>query len=222
MTQFLSGAILTKFGSKAILTVSLFISSLATICIPFARYIAIYDYIFVTVLRILTGISQGFLYPACLSIIIKWSPSTERVFMTSFLAAGSSLGIMLTSIIFGLIFKFTGFWEINFYIIGAFGLISVTLWLIFGSESPHENRYISFQELTFIQETVEKMCDLKPLREWPLKEILTTKSVIVNIFANILSDFTFYGIYSVLPLYLEETFNFNFITVSLFKSFNYL
>ena len=82
---------------------------------------------------------------------------------------------------------------------------------IFGSESPHENRYISFQELTFIQETVEKMCDLKPLREWPLKEILTSKSVIVNIFANILSDFTFYGIYSVLPLYLEETFNFNFI-----------
>jgi sugar phosphate permease len=222
MTLFFAGAILSKFRSKNILTVSLVISSLSTICIPLARYIAVYDYIFVTVLRMLTGISQGFLYPASLSIILKWSPSTERVYLTSFLAAGSASGIMITSIIFHFICKLIGIWEINFYVIGSFGLISVTLWLVFGADSPHENRYISFQELTYIQETVEKTCDLKPIREWPLKEILTSKSVIFIIFTNILSDFAFYGIYSILPNFLKQRFNFNLITVGLFKNFNFI
>ena len=84
--------------------------------IPLARYIS-FDSIFIIILRIFTGVAQGFMYPACLPIIAKWAPSIERGKLTSFLAAGSSLGIIFATLITGPICQ-KGYWEINFIILG--------------------------------------------------------------------------------------------------------
>ena len=215
MIQIFGGPICAKFGSKKILTISIFLSSLATICIPLARFIPpLYDYIFIIVLRIISGISQGFLYPACLPIILKWSPSKERVKITSFISAGSSLGVILCTMMNAPICKITGYWEINFLIIGALGFTCMIPWLILVSDSPHESRYISFHELTYIQETVQRTNELMPISEWPLKRILTSKSVIINIITNILSDFAIYGLFSVFSIYLTERMSVDLLTVS--------
>jgi MFS family permease len=76
-----------------------------------------FHYTLVMALRLLTGIAQGFMYPACLPLVAKWAPSEERGTITSFLAAGSSLGTILATAITGPICN-TGHWYINFVLLG--------------------------------------------------------------------------------------------------------
>ena len=114
--QIFGGVICAKLGPRNLLLISVLISSGTTILIPLARYIS-FDSIFIIILRIFTGVAQGFMYPACLPIIAKWAPSIERGKLTSFLAAGSSLGIIFATLITGPICQ-KGYWEINFIILG--------------------------------------------------------------------------------------------------------
>jgi sugar phosphate permease len=92
------------------------------------------------------------------------------------------------------------------------------LWFIYGANSPDESRHISIHELSYIQATADKSSDekIKSIRKWPIKSILTSRSVLVIIITNVLSDFTLYGIFSVFPLYLWEIYNMDVVTVSQF------
>ena len=90
------------------------------------------------------------------------------------------------------------------------------IWIFFGANTPDESRRITVQELAYIQETSEKSSDekIKSIKEWPIKSILTSQSVLIIIATNVLSDFTLYGIFSVLPDYLWEMFNIGVKNVS--------
>lgn len=98
----------------------------------------------------------------------------------------------------------------------SIGFIWLILWIIYGANSPDESKFITIHELTYIQATSEKPNDkVKSIREWPLKSILTSKSVLVIILTNVLSDFTLYGIFSVFPLYFWEIYNIGVVVVCL-------
>lgn len=112
--QLFGGAISAKLGPKTLLTISVIVSSTSTILIPLAAYL---HYSAIIVLRLLTGIAQGFMYPSCLPLIAKWSPAEERGKLTSFLAAGASLGTILATAITGPICG-VGYWYINFVLLG--------------------------------------------------------------------------------------------------------
>jgi MFS family permease len=76
-----------------------------------------YHYTLVVVLRVMTGVAQGFMYPCCLPLIAKWSPMEERSSLSSFLAAGASLGTIMSTAITGPVCS-TGYWYLNFIALG--------------------------------------------------------------------------------------------------------
>lgn len=112
--QLFGGFVAVKVGSKFGLTCAVIVSSGATMLIPLA---AKYHYTLVVVLRVLTGVAQGFMYPCCLPLIAKWSPTAERSSLSSFLAAGASLGTIMSTAITGPVCS-TGYWYLNFIALG--------------------------------------------------------------------------------------------------------
>lgn len=112
--QIFGGIVVAKLGSKKILAIAVFVSSLSTLLLPAAAYISHY---LVVILRMFTGVAQGLMYPSCLPLISSWSPTHERSSLSSFMGIGTSLGIITATAITGKFCKF-GYWYLNFVSLG--------------------------------------------------------------------------------------------------------
>jgi MFS family permease len=117
--QIFGGIFVAKLGSKKILAICVFVSSISTLLLPAAAYISYY---LVVILRMFTGLAQGLMYPSCLPLISSWSPTHERSTLSSLIGIGTSLGIITATAITGKFCKF-GFWYLNFVSLGNLSLI---------------------------------------------------------------------------------------------------
>lgn len=72
-------------------------------------------------LRILQGLSQGFIFPSMHCLWSKWSPPNERSRLATFALSGSYVGSVATLGLGGLIGKHLN-WQSIFYIFGIFYL----------------------------------------------------------------------------------------------------
>ena len=55
-------------------------------------------------------------------------------------------------------------WPSIFYISGGFGILWTILWFVFGSNSPEENKFISIEEKTYIQESLGQITDVEEIK----------------------------------------------------------
>ena len=115
--QFLGGLMATKIGPRISLAMSVLFSSICTLLISFADEFASADYAYVVVLRVLTGLSQSFVYPCALIMVTSWSTRSEKSRMLSFVSAGSSMGIIFATLMSGPMCS-TNYWEFNFVVVG--------------------------------------------------------------------------------------------------------
>lgn len=115
--QIFGGFFAAKIGTKLTLALSLTISSLTTLLIPFAAD-SFGNYRLLIILRVFTGLAQGLIYPAALPFITIWSTKSEKSILWSIITSGSCLGIILSTIISGPVCS-TGYWELNFIVSGT-------------------------------------------------------------------------------------------------------
>lgn len=114
--------------------------SVLTILTPVAASI---DWKILCALRLLQGLSQGFIFPSVHTSLAKWVHPSERGLLGTFTYSGSQLGIVVMLSVSGVIAASTLGWPGIFYISGGSGVLWSILFAIFGSNSPAEYKFTS-------------------------------------------------------------------------------
>lgn len=105
--------------------------------------------------RILVGGFHGFTYAAMFSLYVKWFPIKELSMANSGLIFGGSIGSTIMSALAGYIAQYWS-WQAVFYVIALFHLPFLILWFILSTNEPDTNRFISSEELIYIQQNVQQ------------------------------------------------------------------
>ncbi|XP_065670063.1 voltage-gated purine nucleotide uniporter SLC17A9-like isoform X4 [Hydra vulgaris] len=129
LTQILSGVLSDRFGGERVLFLSATIWSISTFLIPFVKNILPVNVGFIA-LRILTGVAQGFYFPALTSLVSKNIHPNNRNFAYSFAASGTSMGSIFSGLIGSLLLDYSG-WRSVFLLIGSLCMIWVFMLKIF-------------------------------------------------------------------------------------------
>src|ERR1700719_3959233 len=108
----LGGALFGHFGDrlgrKSMLVLTLFIMGLSTFCIgllPTYASIGVLAPILLILLRIIQGIGLGGEWGGASLMVLEHAPGDQRGFYTSFVQIGFPIGLVLASLVFGLVAK---------------------------------------------------------------------------------------------------------------------
>src|SRR5271163_4291284 len=108
----LGGALFGHFGDrlgrKSMLVLTLFIMGLSTFCIgllPTYASIGIFAPILLILLRIIQGIGLGGEWGGASLMVLEHAPADKRGFYTSFVQIGFPIGLVLATLVFGLVTK---------------------------------------------------------------------------------------------------------------------
>ena len=108
----LGGALFGHFGDrlgrKSMLVLTLFIMGLSTFCIgllPTYASIGVFAPILLIALRIIQGIGLGGEWGGASLMVLEHAPADKRGFFTSFVQIGFPVGLVLASLVFGLVSK---------------------------------------------------------------------------------------------------------------------
>jgi MHS family shikimate/dehydroshikimate transporter-like MFS transporter len=108
----LGGALFGHFGDrlgrKSMLVLTLFIMGLSTFCIgllPTYASIGVFAPILLIVLRVVQGIGLGGEWGGASLMVLEHAPSDRRGFYTSFVQIGFPIGLVLATLVFGLVAK---------------------------------------------------------------------------------------------------------------------
>lgn len=111
--------------------------------------------------RLVAGISQAGIFPATYALVASWNTMTEANVMSSLIKTALRIGVLLGSLIPGLVDD----WETVYYITGGLCMVWSVLWVLIATSIPEKNICVSRSELYRI---VRK----KPIR---LRELTTVK-----------------------------------------------
>ncbi|BFG06418.1 putative inorganic phosphate cotransporter [Drosophila madeirensis] len=152
MTQFLGGWLCRRFGARMTMFVSTIGSALLALLPPWCvswggwqAYCAI---------RVAMGLFQGFLFPCIHAHLANWCPVGERNRLGALANTGLDCGTLLAMFASGQIAASSMGWPGIFYISSAVGVLWCVIWLIFGANTPRESKYISEEELNYIETSI--------------------------------------------------------------------
>ena len=216
-SQLPSGIAAARFSPKKVVVISLvLVSILQALAVPAARA---HNLAWLYADRALTGLVVGFLYAPTFALAGNWTPRQETSLMFGMVGMGMELGTMV-SFAFGSIaceIDWQGGWPIIFYLVTAFGLITAFMVVVFVSDSPFDNRLIKKKELRYIASSIPKLDVDKQnsLKRIPLKDILTSKPFWSIVIAQLGSDWMFFMLISVAPMYLKEVLKLSNVQVNI-------
>ena len=72
--------------------VSMLVSSLLTLATPLSTMTPFSPFVYMLVVRLLLGLSQGFLFPAAFALLRKWSPQHGNNRLIAVVTAGTDVG----------------------------------------------------------------------------------------------------------------------------------
>ena len=148
--QIPGGIIVGRVGGTIVFQLALFFSNLFTLAVPFVANKLGYPWL--VVLRVVTGFAEGAMYTAMFDVLRHWCPPLERSRIFSIAGAGNSTGVILALPVSGLLAGSSWGWPSVFYAFGGLGLLYNIAYQILGSDSPAKDRFISKEELVFIEE----------------------------------------------------------------------
>lgn len=138
-----------KFGGKVILFYGNTVCSLLTILTPLCASWG--DWQLLCALRVIQGLSQGFLFPSTHTILSKWAPVEERGTLGTYSYSGTQFGTVVMLATSGIIASSKMGWPGIFYISGCVGLLWSLAWFIWGASTPAEYKTISIEEKKYIE-----------------------------------------------------------------------
>lgn len=140
-------------GSRLAVPISLTICGVSTLLTPMFAY---WGWQWVIVLRLLNGLGASAVLPMLLTLVENWMPYSE-------ISLGLSVAQTLTAVLSATNPLLAGYlsaihWSYSFYVPGICTLVFCVLWLIFITDRPEDNFFISERELSHI-------CDCKDPHE---------------------------------------------------------
>lgn len=204
-----SGRMAEVFGGKWIVAVSL----LGSAVINFITPLVAGSMFALVISRVVLGVLQGGIFPACYAMLYKWMPQKERSFALANMDVGATIGSIVAASLTGYLseYGFAGGWPSAFYVSGLIAAISFVIWISCTRSTPEEHRSISHVELRYIQENRGSSNNphgsiSKKLRapSVPWGAILTSTPVLAVIACRFSVGWTFFTILSKLPAYLND------------------
>ncbi|XP_073938826.1 sodium-dependent phosphate transport protein 4 isoform X1 [Castor canadensis] len=169
LTQFPGGYLAGRLGTKRVVGVALFVSSLLTLCIPVAANLGL-GLLIAT--RIVQGLSQGVGYGGQLAVWQRWAPPHERSSLCSIALSGMILGAFLVTLMGGLISQALG-WPFVFYIFGGIGCVCCLLWCVVVYDDPGSHPWISTSEKEYIISSLDQQVSSEK-QSLPIKAMLSS------------------------------------------------
>ncbi|MCW2258276.1 ACS family glucarate transporter-like MFS transporter [Providencia alcalifaciens] len=146
LAQIPSGILAERFGSRRVVTISLYIWSAFTILTVVAP-----TYIWLCIVRFLFGVGEAPLYPSNAVFNSWWFRQNEKARAASFLLAGSYFGPVIAPTLTVFIMITLG-WHAVFWIFGVVGIVIGALWYLVARNKPEDHPNISQSEIAHIQE----------------------------------------------------------------------
>jgi len=103
------------------------------------------------ILRVLSGLGDGVMWPALQALIARWSAPEYRSFVVSVIFVGPDLGTSVGMLLAGVLsdYGFAGGWPSVFYVFGMFGCVWSVAWFLVCYNSPSTHPRISTVELKY-------------------------------------------------------------------------
>ncbi|KAI0984884.1 hypothetical protein GJ496_005128 [Pomphorhynchus laevis] len=232
VSQAISGIIMHEIGLRFSINCAIFLSSISTFLIPFTVY---GGYNLIIFLRLITGIGQGFLWPYIQSIVAYWSPENERSVHMAIITCGIGLGPAIAFLLSGVfcelsipyskyVFGRNG-WAMYFYFSGLIGLLDLLLSVLFLTDTPAENKYISKSEANYICSHVRGATKNKDVTtKISINWLGILKSVTVWTFlsALVLCDVGLYAVWTIIPQFMNDIIQFDITKNGLYNSLPYI
>ncbi|XP_072585072.1 sodium-dependent phosphate transport protein 4 isoform X2 [Vulpes vulpes] len=146
LTMALSGYLAGRVGTKRVVGVSLFASSLLVIFSPLAAELGLISLI---ATRMVQGLVQGSIFGGQNALWERWGPPHERSRLCTIALSGMLLGTFTIVLVGGLISQTLG-WPFAFYIFGGIGCVYCPFWFILIYDDPVSHPWINVTEKEYI------------------------------------------------------------------------
>ncbi|XP_035566496.1 sodium-dependent phosphate transport protein 4 isoform X3 [Canis lupus baileyi] len=146
LTMALSGYLAGRVGTKRVVGVSLFASSLLIIFSPLAAELGLISLI---ATRMVQGLVQGSIFGGQNALWERWGPPHERSRLCTIALSGMLLGTFTITLVGGLISQTLG-WPFAFYIFGGIGCVYCPFWFILIYDDPVSHPWINVTEKEYI------------------------------------------------------------------------
>lgn len=144
LAQLPAGYLVDRIGARISILVAVVSWSIATVAISGVGYVAA-PVVAVYLLRILLGILEAPVTPACARIIAAWFPPDERGVAGAIFNSAQYLSLAVFTPLMGFLFHAAG-WEAIFSVMGALGVAFAVLWAV-QYQAPDRDRRLSPAEL---------------------------------------------------------------------------
>ncbi|KAH8307261.1 hypothetical protein KR044_008643 [Drosophila immigrans] len=169
LTQFLGGWLCRRFGPRITMFVSTVGSAVLALLVPF--FVPWGGWQAYCAIRGCMGAFQGLLFPCIHAHLANWCPPKERNRLGALANTGIDCGTLLAMFISGLVSASSVGWPGIFYISCGVGILWCILWLIFGADTPRKCKFISPEELEYIETSKSasnKLEETKEIRQIPV------------------------------------------------------
>uniref|UniRef100_A0A0L8HSX8 Major facilitator superfamily (MFS) profile domain-containing protein n=1 Tax=Octopus bimaculoides TaxID=37653 RepID=A0A0L8HSX8_OCTBM len=220
-TNSLGGLLADKYGAKRVVGGSILSASILTILHPSLSRISGY---LTLVLRILTGMASGSIYPGIHSLYGRihslygrWAPPQEIGSLVGLTFSGLNLGniVGLSTSGYLCVYGFGNGWGSIFYIFGGISLVFGCVWFYFVYDTPDFHPTISEKERSYLNRSIKSE---KVVKKVPWRRLISSPAVwaiSVGRFAHSWTSLTFQVL---LPLYMKEALNVNATSNGLMSS----
>ena len=200
-----------RFGGKWIFGVSILGSSVMSLLSPAAARV---HYSAFVLLRILSGLSAGFIMPSRHALVARWSTPRNRSVVVAILLVGKDAGVVVGLLAAGVLcqYGFAGGWPSVFYVFGAVGCLASGAWFVVGADSPSTHRRISTVELDYWDRTTAgktpDRVDARP-PSTPWRRLLTSVPLWALAAALFTGDWGFNVLSTCIPLFMHDVLGFD-------------
>ncbi|KAI6218203.1 hypothetical protein M3Y99_01724900 [Aphelenchoides fujianensis] len=154
LTMGVSGALADHFSAKRLAIAALLFYSVLSLVSPLAAiHLGYYGFL---VIRILMGMSEGFMFPCITKVVSHWTPPAERATGAALYSSGHQLSSVVSVLISARLcaVEFMGGYPLIFYFFGVTGLVFAVAFWILVSDHPENSRFCSEAEKKFLHEAM--------------------------------------------------------------------
>lgn len=145
--NFIGGVLSQKYGPRQAVLWSSIIAAFVSLITPLIAQIS---WIALAMSRVVIGITGGISFPACHTMVARWSPPDEKGRFIWTLQGGTFGSIFLFGIISSIAEKLN--WESAWYFPAIAMFIWIIFWYLYAYDSPEEHPRITDEEKSFIIE----------------------------------------------------------------------
>jgi len=198
----ISGSLIVKFGAKLLLCGGTVFAGVATLMFP---TVASTSFMGACLLRFATGLLHASVMPGQRSISIPWVPHHESARFFYFQGSGCLVGSLVSFYGSAQLIAQYG-WESVFYVNGIVSVVSGLIYWFLVTITPEESKFVSTEELHFIQANRLQFAPPKT-KSIPYVKLLTSAPLwsVYIAFSTSAILHTFFA--QLMPKYLSDNLN---------------